>query len=185
MARRPDDSPELTHIEEQLAESQAQIEALQTATADAEARAQTARAELAEARKQVAALEEQLAGAASERESVAGELSQVRSELAAAQATLREAASRYRAARLASAPEVPEDLVPEADDIAEIDRGFEAAQRLVGRVRERMEEEKLDEARAYRVPAGSPLRRPPDVSTLSPEDKIKLGLQQASEREGR
>lgn len=185
MARHRDNSPDLTDIEERLAESQAQIEALQTAAADAEARATTAGAELADARKQVSALEEQLARATSERDSAFGELQQARSDLTAAQATLREAAVKYRAARLASAPEIPEDLVPEADDIGEIDRGFEAAQRVVGRVREKLEEEKTEEARVLRVPAGAPVRRPPDVSGLSAADKIKLGLQRAAEREGR
>jgi len=185
MTRDQDNSPDLTDVEERLAESQAQIEALQTATADAEARARTARAELAAARKQVTGLEEQLARAASERDSALGQLQQARSDLSAAQTALREAAVKYRAARLASAPDVPEDLVPEAEDIVEIDRGFEAAQRVVGRLREKIEEEKLDQTRAFRVPAAVPPRRAPDMSGLSPADKIKLGLQQAAEREGR
>jgi len=144
-------------IEEQLADSRAQIEALQASAADAEARAATARSDLTEARE----------------------------ALSSAQTTIREAAAKYRAAVLASAPDIPEDLVPEAEDIAEIDRGIEAARRVVGRVREKMEEETADQARALRVPAGAPVRRTPDVSSLSPEDKIRLGLQQAAERESR
>jgi chromosome segregation ATPase len=144
-------------FEDQLADSRAQIEALQAAAADAEARAATAQSELAEARE----------------------------ALSSAQTTIREAAAKYRAAVLASAPDIPEDLVPEAEDIAEIDRGIEAARRVVGRVREKMEAETADQARALRVPAGAPVRRAPDVSALSPEDKIRLGLQQAAEREGR
>ena len=144
-------------IEEQLADSRAQIEALQASAADAEARAATARSDLTEARE----------------------------ALSSAQTTIREAAAKYRAAVLASAPDIPEDLVPEAEDIAEIDRGIEAARRVVGRVREKMEEETADQARALRVPAGAPVRRAPDISALSPEDKIRLGLQQAAERESR
>jgi len=182
---RQHNSPDLSDTEERLAESQARIEALEAATADAEARARTASAELAEARKQVSDMEQQLARAASERDSALGELQQARAGLAAAQTALREAAVKYRAARLASAPDVPEDLVPEAEDIAEIDRGFEAAQRVVGQVREKIQEQKLDEARALRVPSGAPSRRAPDTAGLSPSDKIKLGLQQAAEREGR
>lgn len=182
MTRTHYEPADISDIREQLAESQAHIEALQTAAADAEARAQTARSELAEARKQVADLEERLAHADSERESVLDELQQTRSDLFAAQAALREAAVRYRAARLAAAPDVPEDLVPETEDITEIDRGFESALRLVGRVRDRIQEEKTEEARALRVLAGSPPRRSADVSGLSASEKIRLGLEQASGR---
>ncbi len=145
-------------IDDQLADSAAQIEALQAAAADAEARAATARSELTEARKHAAEVEERLAQAASEREAAYGELSEAREALSSAQTTIREAAAKYRAAVLASAPDIPEDLIPEAEDIDEIDRGLEAARRVVGRVREKMEEETADQARALRVPAGAPGR---------------------------
>jgi septal ring factor EnvC (AmiA/AmiB activator) len=172
-------------IEDQLADSRAQIEALQAAAADAEARAATARSELGKARKHAADVEEQLARTTTEREAAHGELSETREALSAAQTAIREAASKYRAAVLASAPDIPPDLVPEAEDIAEIDRGIEAARLVVGRVREKIEEETLDQARSLRVPAGAPTRRTPDLSGLSPEEKIRAGLQQAAEREGR
>ncbi len=177
--------PSSDDIDDDLADAAAQIEALQAAAADAEARAATARSDLAESREHAADVELQLAQAASDREAAYGELSEAREALSSARTTIREAAAKYRAAVLASAPDIPEDLVPEAEDIAEIDRGIEAARRVVGRVREKMEEETAEQARALRVPAGAPVRRAPDVSALSPEDKIRLGLQQAAEREGR
>ena len=172
-------------FDDQIADSIAQIEALQAAAADAEARATTARSELMEARRHAAEMEEQLALVADERETAYGELSETREALSAAQTAVREAAAKYRAAVLASAPEIPEDLVPEADDIAEIDRGVEAARRVVSRVREKMGEEWAGQAHSLRVPGGAPVRRSPDVSSLSPEDKIRVGLQQAAEREER
>ena len=76
-------------------------------------------------------------------------------------------------------------MVPESEDLEEIDRGLEEAQRVVGQVREKLQEEALEAARTFRVPAGSPPQRAADVSSLSPNEKIKLGLQQAAEREGR
>lgn len=176
---------EFSDEDEALMESQAQIEALQTAAADAEARAKTARAELNETRGRVAAIEEELAQAASAREAAHGEAEALRSELAAARTLIRESAARYRVAKLASAPDVPSEMVPESEDLEEIDRGFVEAQRVVGQVREKLREEALEAARALRVPAGSPGRRAADVSSLSPGEKIKLGLQQAAEREGR
>lgn len=161
MARREAD---VSEVEEQLAEAQAQIEALQSAAADAAARAATLEEKLSQA-------EAEFARAASASEA---ELSEARSQL-------REAAGKYREARLASAPDVPQDLVPLAESLAEIDEGFEAAQRVVSRLRERMQEER----QAARVPVGSPARRAADLSGLSATEKIKLGLQQLSEREGR
>ena len=172
-------------IDDRLADSLAQIEALQVTAADAEARAVTARDELAEARKHAAEVEEQLARMTDERETAHGELSETREALSAAQTAVREAAAKYRAAVLAAAPDIPEDLVPEAEDIGEVDRCIEAARRVVSRVREKMEAETADQARSLRVPAGAPVRRAPDLSGLSPEDKIRVGLQQAAEREGR
>jgi len=75
MARRTEDEGE--EMDDRLAEAQAQIESLQTAAADAEARAR-----------------------------------------------LPKAAVKYREAKLASAPDVPHDRVPQAESLAEIDEGF-------------------------------------------------------------
>jgi hypothetical protein len=109
-----------------------------------------------------------------------GELSQVRSEAQEARTRLAEAAVKYREAKLASAPDVPHDLVPAAESLAEID-GVEAARRVVG------ESARADAGRAAvaRVPVGSPVRRAPDLSALPAAEKIKLGLRELSEREGR
>ena len=132
MARRTEDEGE--EMDDRLAEAQAQIESLQTAAADAEARAR-----------------------------------------------LPKAAVKYREAKLASAPDVPHDCVPQAESLAEIDEGFEAARRVVGELRERMQEER----QSARVPAGSPVRRALDLSSLPAAEKIKLGLRELSECEGR
>jgi hypothetical protein len=111
-------------------------------------------------------------------------------EAAAAEATalrgrLAEAAAQYRAARLAATPEVPEELVPEGATIEEIDAEMEAALRVVEQLRERIQKEALAQRGATRVPAGSPARREPDLAALPASEKIRVGLQQLSEREGR
>jgi len=175
MAKRMSDEGEL---DDRLAEARAQIESLQTAAADAEARAATARKDLKEAREARSAAEAQLAEAAASREAVDGELSLLRAEVEEARSRLGEAAVKYREAKLASAPEIPPDLVPPAESLSEIDEGFEAAQRVVGQLRERMQEER----QSARVPVGSPVRRAPDLSALSVSEKIKLGLRELAER---
>jgi len=168
--------------DERIAEERAQIEALQTAAADAEARAATLRIELASAKEAHASVEAQLAEAASAREAAEGEPSELRADVEDVRTRLSEAAVKYREAKLASAPEVPADLVPASESLAEIDEGFEAAQRVVGQLRERMTEER----QSARVPVGSPTRRgAPDLSGVSASEKIRVGLRELSEREGR
>jgi hypothetical protein len=170
--------PDTTELEERLADAQAQIEALQSAAADAEARAATARDGEAEVRAQLAEIE-------AAREESAGALDGLRGEVDGLRLELREAAAKYRAARLAAAPDVPGELVPELATIEGVDREFESAQQVIGRVREHIEQQAAEERRSARVPAGSPGSRAPDLSTLSASEKIRAGLQQLSEREGR
>jgi chromosome segregation ATPase len=181
----PAEEQQYSELEERLAESQAEIESLQSSAADAAARAGAAREELAGSRSRVAALEAELAELQSARDTALGELEQLRAELGTARAGLREAAARYRQARLAAAPEVPAELVGEAEDIEAIDRQFEAAQSVVGRVRERMEEEAKEGRRTPRAPAGSPPRREQDLSSLTPGEKIRLGLRELDGGAGR
>jgi chromosome condensin MukBEF ATPase and DNA-binding subunit MukB len=150
-------------IEDRLVEAEAQIEALQAAVADAEARAATARSEVSELRTQV---------------------TDGQTALEASQAQVREAAARYRSARLSSAPDVPPELVAETGSIEEVERDFESATRLVAALKERMREEAVRE-QGGRVPRGAPQRREQDLSSLPASEKIKIGLRQLSEREGR
>ena len=151
--------PETSALKEQLADALAQIDSLQPAVADAEARAATHGA-------RVTALQTELEASRSESEQLS--------------ARLRDSALKYREARLAASPDIPADLVA-GEEVAEIDEQLEAAQRVVAEMRERMEKERRQESPA--IPAGSPVRRAPDYSGLPPAEKIKLGLQQMSSRE--
>jgi chromosome segregation ATPase len=173
------DKNDVPATDERLAEAQAQVESLQSAAADAEARAATAAAELKTLKREHSAVRAQLSDAEAAREAVEGELAQTRSELSDTRSRLREAAGKYREARLSASPEVPHDLVPPLESLEEIDREFEAAQRIVGQLREKMEREAREQSQSARVPLGAPARRAPDLSSLSTSDKIKLGLQQA------
>lgn len=176
---------ELVEAREQLADAQGQIDALQSAAADAEARAATAEAELVEARQRTSRLETELTAAQEELTAAQGEVAEVRANVADGRAQLRDAALKYRDARLAAAPQIPQDLVPVPTDaptgagaLDEIDQQFEAAQRVVDQLRGKLQAE----TQSARVPVGSPPRRPPDLSGLSPTEKIKLGLEQLSDR---
>lgn len=177
-----------TTLEDQLAEAQAQIESLQSAAADAEARAATlqerltdAEAELTRLRSTEDTAQARLSEAEAAAEAARRDLETTGAELEETRSRLRDAALRYREARLASIPEVPSDLVPESDTLEQIERDFEAAQRVVEDLRSRLQQTNEEGRRSTVVPAGSPPRRAPDTSSLSASEKIRLGLQQRSE----
>ena len=110
------------------------------------------------------------------------EAAELRSQLDTARGQARTAALRFREALLRTDPDVPPEMVPESDEIEGIELMFDRAQRIVAQVKEQA----LEEAqRSARVPAGSPARRAPDLSALSASEKIRMGLESLSEREGR
>ncbi len=144
---------EMSALKEQLTDALAEIDSLQAAVADAEARAATEADRVTSAQS-----EEETARAESERLS----------------ARLRETALKYREARLTAAPHIPADLVT-GEEMEEIDEQLAAAERVVSEMQERMEKERRQESPP--IPAGSPVRRAPDYSALPAGEKIKLGLQ--------
>jgi uncharacterized coiled-coil protein SlyX len=93
------------------------------------------------------------------------------SELAAIKETLASGVAKYRAAVLASAPDVPEELV-KGETVEAIDDSLEQARGIVAKVRQQLEVE----AEEKRVPAGAPPRTHQDLSALSPAEKIAYAL---------
>ena len=172
----PDD--EVSALQEQLSEAREEIERLQTTAADGEARALHFDGLNAELRQQLAAAQ---AEAVSHQEKIGAldeQLSTARTDLAAAQADndglhahLQAAVGKYRQVLLAAAPEVAEEMV-DGGSIEDVDAAMERARQMVLQVRERLE----SQAQAGRVPVGSPPRAAPDLSALSPIEKIRLGL---------
>ncbi len=154
---KPD--PETSTLTEQLAEALAQVDSLQVAVADSEARAATHG-------DRIAALQDEVETARADSERLS--------------ARLRESALKYREARLAACPHIPPELVT-GEEPEEIDEQVAAAERVVSQMRERVEKERRQESPP--VPAGSPVRRAPDYSQLPAGEKIKVGLQQLAERQ--
>lgn len=165
-AASPPSGEELAALQEQLAESRAEVERLQVGAADAEARAATAIGE-------AAALRSELASAQEAQESSASDAQSARTFVEQAETRLRTAAEKYRDLVVRTEPELPAELIA-GDDIEAIDQSITAAKDVVGRVRTHIE----TQAQSLRVPAGAPPRSAPDYSTLSPEQKIRLGLSQ-------
>ncbi len=150
--------PETSALKEQLADATSQVDSLQADVADAEARATTHS-------DRAATLQDELEAARSDNERLGARLS--------------ESALKYREARLDASPGIPPDLVT-GTEVEEIDEQFSAAERVVCEMRERMEKERRGSSP---IPAGSPVRRAPDYSGLPSAEKIKMGLQQLSDRD--
>lgn len=84
---------------------------------------------------------------------------------------LTEAIVSYKALVTRANPEVPEDLIS-GDSIETINQSLEQARGLISRVKQGLEAE----FQAARVPAGAPQRQPPDLSGLSPREKIQYSI---------
>ncbi|MBI4285932.1 MAG: hypothetical protein HY670_08580 [Chloroflexi bacterium] len=83
---------------------------------------------------------------------------------------LSEAVASYKALVVQANPGVA-GLIS-GDSIAEIDQAVVRAKAIADKVREGLEKELLK----TRVPAGAPARTAPDLSTLSPREKIQYGI---------
>ena len=107
-------------------------------------------------------------------EEIAG-LKQARDELEekleTANRSLAEAVASYRAIVVQANPEVIEELI-EGETITSVDESLEKAKALVSKVRQGVEAE----ISLAKVPVGAPERTSPDLSTLSPQEKIRYAI---------
>ena len=85
--------------------------------------------------------------------------------------SLAEAVASYRALVVQSHPEVLEELIT-GDTIEAVNESLEEARSLVNRVRQGLEAE----ITLAKVPTGAPERTSPDLSSLSPREKIQYAL---------
>ena len=148
-AERPDESRQ---EEPEAAESSqdSQLDALTAALSERDARISELEAALGEAESAVQSRVE---------------------EVEAVNARLAQAVELYRASLLASEPDVPEDMV-QGTTVEAVQESMERARRMVVQVRGRLEAQ----ASTERTPLGAPARSAPDLSALSPQEKILMGL---------
>jgi len=86
-------------------------------------------------------------------------------------ASLVGAGAGYRSMIIQANPEVVAELIT-GDSIEAINDSVDKAKALVSKVRQGLEAE----ISLSRVPAGAPERTSPDLSTLSPREKIQYGI---------
>ncbi len=159
---------DVDELNEELAAARVEIERLQTTAADREARAAHVESQLAQLREELA----QAHDTAQAREQELAAQAERGQEL---ESQAREAAGRYRELVLQQSPELPAELVA-GETVQQVDESLRRARETVSRVRGHLE----TQAQASRVPVGSPPRSAPDLSALSPEEKISYGLRQGN-----
>ena len=147
--------PDAAQLQGLLDEARAEIEQLERDTADASARAYRA---------------------ASEADELRAALDEANGRVDAASVRERDAAVRYRELALRAEPELPAEMIA-GDTVEAIDASIVTAREVVTRVRSHIEAQ----AQAARVPAGAPQRGERDLSGLSPQQKIRFGLEQRAQ----
>jgi hypothetical protein len=162
---------EVVLLEEQLAAANAELEQLHAQLSLAQATAEGSSAETDDLRRQLSIARDELA----QRESALSlrdeETQTLRDAVDVAAEEARGAAARYRDVVLAAEPDLPADLVV-GDTVGEIDLALVRARQTVAQVRQHLEQQ----AQTLRVPSGAPARGGPDPSSLTPAEKIRLGL---------
>jgi chromosome segregation ATPase len=88
--------------------------------------------------------------------------------------SLSRAVSNYKTLVVKSNPGILEELVT-GDTVEAINQSLENANVLIAKVRQGLEEE----ASRSRIPVGAPQRTPPDLSALSPREKIQYAIKRS------
>ena len=96
---------------------------------------------------------------------------ELKARLSAVSKSLTEAVVSYKNRVVQMNPEITEELI-NGDTIETVDTSLEKAIDLIGRVKKSVEKE----ISHIKVPAGAPGRRTPDLSTLSPREKIQFAI---------
>ncbi len=127
--------------------------------------------ELAKANARLEELEEAIAGKDGEIAGLKQDRNELEDRLASLNSSFNEAVASYKMMMVRANPEVIEDLIS-GDTIESVNESLDRAKALVSRVRQGVEAE----ISLAKVPAGAPERKPPDLSALSPREKIQYAI---------
>jgi len=127
--------------------------------------------ELASRDTRISELEQAAASLESEITTLKQALSESDDSLNKLNESLNQAIASYKALVIQSNPDVPEELIA-GDSIEAIDNSLASAKELVTKVRKGIEAE----ISLTRVPIGAPERTVPDLSALSPREKIQYAV---------
>ncbi len=126
---------------------------------------------LTKANARIIELEQTVANLDSEVATLKQTIAESEEKLTSVNHSLTEAVASYKAMVVQANPQVFEELIT-GDTIEAINESLEKAKTLVSRVRQGLE----TEITAGKVPAGAPIRTAPDLSALSPREKINYAI---------
>ena len=121
--------------------------------------------------RQISKLEQTVSGKESEIASLKKSVTQSSEDLNQLTEQLSKAVSNYKSIVIEANQEVPPELIS-GDTIESVNDSLAKAKTLVSKVRQGLEAEII----SARVPAGAPVRTPPDFSALSARDKIQYAI---------
>ena len=127
--------------------------------------------ELASRDRQVSRLEQAIADKDSQINNLKQSLTESDEQQKRLSDSLAQAVASYRSLVISANPEVPEELIT-GDTIEAINQSLIKAKKLVSQVRQGLEAEAMQ----ARFPSGAPVRTPPDLSALSPKEKIQYAM---------
>ena len=127
--------------------------------------------ELSSANARVSELEQTTASLESEIVALKEAAAEADDNLSKLNESLTQAVASYKEIVIQSNPDVPEELVT-GDSIEAINNSLTSAKELVSKVKKGLEAE----ISLARVPAGAPERTAPDLSALSPREKIQYAI---------
>ena len=131
--------------------------------------------ELSSANARVSELEQTTASLESEIVALKEAAAEADDNLSKLNESLTQAVASYKEIAIQSNPDVPEELVT-GDSIEAINISLASAKELVSKVKKGLEAD----IALTRVPAGAPERTAPDLSALSPREKIQYAIRGSS-----
>ena len=132
---------------------------------------ETGENELSGLKSKIGQLENEASGKELKINGLEKKLSDISREQKETQDRLADAVNSYRALVTGNNVEIPAELIT-GGSIEEIDSSLVKAKLLVGKIRQGLE----SEIASVRIPGGAPVRSEPDISGLSPIEKIKYAM---------
>jgi chromosome segregation ATPase len=148
-----------------------ELEPSQDRTAELEGLIAQKDQELASKNTHISELEQTVASLNSEITALKQAIAETSDKLNGLNESFSQAVASYKTLVIKSNPEVLEELVT-GETIETIDESLASAKALISRVRQGIEAE----ISSARVPAGAPERTPPDLSALTPREKIQHAI---------
>jgi hypothetical protein len=129
-------------------------------------------ADLEKALVRITQLEAEVSRTGTANASLAESIAKKKEQVAALDGSLKQAVISYQTLITRSNPDVLPEMLA-GDTIAALDGSLAKARDLIGKIKTGLE----IQSKAARIPAGAPLRAAADLSSLSPRDKIRFGME--------